>query len=36
MKKMRQALDKLTSFAEPVPGLVFRTGMKPLRFGSNG
>jgi uncharacterized iron-regulated protein len=36
MKKMQQAIDKLASFAEPVPELVIRTGMKPLRFGSNG
>jgi len=37
MKKMQQALDKLPSFAEPVPEFVSRArGMKPLLFGSKG
>jgi len=37
MKKMQQALDKLPSFAEPVPEFVSRaSGMKPLLFGSLG
>jgi len=36
MKKMQQALDKLPSFAEPVPEFVSKPGMKPLRFGSYG
>jgi len=36
MKKMRIALDKLPSFADPVPELVSRPNMKPLRFGSYG
>ena len=37
MKKMQQALDKLPSFAEPVPEFVSRVGgMKPLLFGSLG
>jgi len=36
MKKMQIALDKLPSFAEPVPMFVSKPGMKPLRFGSLG
>jgi len=36
MKKMQVALDKLPSFADPVPELVSRPNMKPLRFGSYG
>jgi transposase InsO family protein len=37
MKKMQLALDRLPSFAEPVPEFVSRTrGMKPLLFGSKG
>jgi len=37
MKKMQQALDKLSSFAEPVPEFVSRArGIKPLLFGSLG
>jgi len=37
MKIMQIALDKLVSFAEPVPEFVFRAGgMKPLLFGSKG
>jgi transposase InsO family protein len=36
MKLMQQALDKLPSFAEPVPELVSRSAVKPLRFGSHG
>jgi len=37
MKEMQQALDKLSSFAEPVPEFIPRTGgMKPLLFGSLG
>ena len=36
MKKMQQAIDKLSSFAEPVPVLVTKQNMKPLRFGSYG
>jgi len=36
MKNMQIALDKLPSFAEPVPELVSKTNMKPLRFGSYG
>ena len=37
MKKMQQALDKLPSFAEPVPEFISRAGgMKPLLFGSLG
>jgi transposase InsO family protein len=37
MKKMQIALDRLPSFAEPVPEFVFRAGgMKPLLFGSYG
>ena len=37
MKKMQIALDKLPSFAEPVPEFVSRArGMKPLLFGSKG
>jgi len=36
MKKMQLALDKLPSFAEPVPEFVFKPGMKPLLFGSYG
>ena len=37
MKKMQQALDKLPSFAEPVPEFVSRAkDMKPLLFGSLG
>jgi hypothetical protein len=33
---MQQALDKLPSFAEPVPEFVSKPNMKPLRFGSYG
>ena len=36
MKKMQQALDKLPSFAEPVPEFIHKPNMKPLRFGSLG
>jgi len=37
MKKMQTALDRLPSFAEPVPEFVSRAGgMKPLLFGSKG
>jgi len=36
MKKMQNALDKLPSFAEPVPEFVCKPKMKPLRFGSLG
>ena len=37
MKNMQIALDKLPSFAEPVPEFVSRAGgMKPLLFGSYG
>ena len=36
MKDMQIALDKLPSFAEPVPEFVSKPGMKPLRFGSYG
>jgi len=36
MKKMQQALDNLSSFAEPVPEFVSKPGMKPLLFGSYG
>ena len=36
MKQMQIALDKLPSFAEPVPEFVFKPCMKPLRFGSYG
>ena len=36
MKKMQLALDKLPSFAEPVPEFVSISKMKPLRFGSYG
>jgi hypothetical protein len=36
MKKMQLVLDKLPSFAEPVPEFVSRGGMKPLLFGSKG
>jgi len=36
MKKMQIALDRLPSFADPVPELVSRPNMKPLRFGSYG
>ena len=37
MKKMQVALDKLPSFADPVPEFVSRGGgMKPLLFGSLG
>jgi transposase InsO family protein len=37
MKQMQLVLDKLPSFAEPVPEFVSRPGgMKPLLFGSKG
>jgi transposase InsO family protein len=36
MKKMQNALDKLPSFADPVPEFVSKPKMKPLRFGSLG
>jgi hypothetical protein len=36
MKKMQIALDRLPSFAEPVPVFVPKPNMKPLRFGSYG
>jgi len=36
MKEMQKALDKLSSFAEPVPEFVYKPGMKPLLFGSLG
>ena len=37
MKKMQTALDRLPSFAEPVPEFVSRAGgLKPLLFGSKG
>ena len=36
MKKMQIALDKLPSLADPVPELISRPNMKPLRFGSYG
>jgi hypothetical protein len=36
MKNMQQALDKLPSFAEPVPEFVTKPNMKPLRFGIYG
>jgi hypothetical protein len=36
MKKMQQALDRLPSFAEPVPQFISKPNMKPLRFGSHG
>jgi hypothetical protein len=36
MKKMQIALDRLPSFAEPVPEFVSKPNMKPLRFGSLG
>ena len=34
MKQMQQSLDRLSSFAEPVPEFIFKPNMKPLRFGS--
>jgi len=34
MKSMQQAIELLPSFAEPVPVLVKKQNMKPLRFGS--
>jgi transposase InsO family protein len=36
MKKMQIALDRLPSFAEPVPEFISKPKMKPLRFGSYG
>jgi hypothetical protein len=36
MKGMQTALDKLPSFAEPVPQFVSKQNMKPLRFGFHG
>jgi transposase InsO family protein len=36
MKEMQIALDRLPSFAEPVPQFVSKPNMKPLRFGSFG
>jgi len=36
MKKMQIALDRLPSFADPVPEFVSKPNMKPLRFGSLG
>ena len=36
MKEMQTALDRLPSFAEPVPVFIFRPNMKPLLFGSYG
>jgi hypothetical protein len=36
IKKTRTALDRLSSFAEPVPGFVSKPNTKPLRFGSYG
>ena len=36
MKQIQLALDKLPSFAEPVPEVVSRLGMKPVLFGSYG
>ena len=34
MKLMQQSIEMLPSFAEPVPLLVIKQNMKPLRFGS--
>jgi transposase InsO family protein len=34
MEQMQKAIDRLISFAEPVPVFVPKGGMKPLRFGS--
>jgi hypothetical protein len=34
MRRMQTALDRLPSFAEPVPALFPKGGPKPLRFGS--
>jgi len=36
MKKMQIALDRLPSFAEPVPEFIYKQNMKPLLFGSYG
>ena len=36
MKKMQIALDKLPSFADPVPAFVSKPNTKPLRFNSFG
>lgn len=36
MRHMRQAMEKLSSAAEPVPLLVAKRGMKQLFFGSHG
>jgi hypothetical protein len=36
MKKMQTALERLPSFAEPVPEFISKPNMKPLRFGSHG
>jgi len=36
MEAMQKAIDKLPSFADPVPEFVPKRGLKPLHFGSRG
>jgi len=36
MEAMQKAIDRLPSFADPVPEFVPKRGLKPLLFGSRG